>query len=419
MIWFIQFLVISLFVRSNIYFGDTAISLLNVINFLAIFYILFSYKRKISKDFIIILIVILFYYFIELIYLIFYFRDIDQIKEFYYSTFIFTLFILIYWGVKIHQIKFSKITFHTIYFIYWIMLFIVLYEIITKHHLPASKGNIDKDFVNLPTAFFYNPNDFATVIALFFPFLYYLCKILNKKLQFKIISILSLFFIIVSLSRVALLLFLMAPLLILFLNNKFKKLFFVTIVFIAIIMLFIKIDFKFLKNESNILNRNANKLLTIIKSPQNDNNTKKVGSLRENIRYSIYKKVFYSPEKYIFGGGFNASGQLYKKGILPLKDPHSYWVEGIIDFGIIGFLPILFLILFPFILSIRYFNKDSLYKYFFIQIFYFLILLNVPSGVMSLPVIWVPIAFFYAFLFNINEYKENSDIISRKSISNI
>jgi len=409
MIWFIQFLIISLFIRSNVYIGNTAISLLNVLNFIAIIYIAFAFKLKISKNFSTILLIILFFIFIELLYIFCFYNNINQFKELYYSSFIFTLFILIYWGVKNYQIKFIKITFNTIYYIYWVMLFIVIFEIITKQHLPASKGSVDKGFADYPTAFFYNPNDFATVIGLFFPFIYYVSIIIKKKIQIKIIAILSLFFIITSLSRMALLMLLLMPLFIFFINKKFNKLFFVFLVGTCFLAFLISANFKFFKNENNLIYRDANKLLTIIKPPKsvNQNNA---ASLINNIRFSVYKEIIVSPEKYIIGGGFLASGKLYEKHIIPLENPHSYWIEGIIDFGYIGFLPIIFLILFPLLLSIRNFNKDTLYKYFLIQIIYFIVLLNVPSSVMSLPIIWLPIAFFYALLFNIHLYKENPNL---------
>jgi len=282
------------------------------------------------------------------------------------------------------------------------MFFVVIYELITKHHLPASRGSMDDGFVNYPTAFFYNPNDFATVIALFFPILYYLCKILNKMKQLKIISILSLFFIVVSLSRVALMIFLVTPLLIYFINNKFTKLVGTTLLFFSIVILLTCYDFKFYNNDTTLVNRNANKLLTIIKDPQ----INKSGGLIKNVRFGVYKEVIVNPEKFILGGGFIASEILYKKGLIPLMNPHSFWAEGIIDFGYLGFLPILILILFPLYLSIRNFNKDLLFKCLLIQILYFIVLLNVPSGVMCLPIIWVPIAIFYAFLFNYHDLRD-------------
>lgn len=408
MIWLIQLFIVSLFLRDNIYFGDTAISLMNVINLIVFGYISFCSRTKISKNFLLIIYAVLIFFIIEFIYLIFFYRSIDQIKEFYYSSYLFSLFLLIYWGIRFHYQNFVKKTFHTLFYLYFVIFFVVLYELFTKHHLPGSRASYDEGFRIYPTAFFYNPNDFAVVISLFLPLLYYFSQILKERIKFYIIFLLSLFFIIATLSRLSLFFLLLFPVFILFIKNKMKYLSILVGIFVILITLLMNIDLKKYSKGDSLMSNNIAKFSSIL----DDSGVNPDNSILNNIRYRVFTPIFHSPQNYLFGSGFVSSAELYEKKIIPLENPHSYWAEGIFNFGFIGFSPILFILISILLISSIQLNKHYFYRYSLVQLFYFIFLLNIPSSVMSLPVVWIPISILTGLLFNF----KNDDILAIEKI---
>lgn len=410
MIWLIQLLIVSLFLRSNVYFGDTSISLLNIVNIFVFAYFIFSYHKKIGKDFLIILFTLLLFLIIEFIYLLVFYKNVDQIKEFYYSSFFISLFLLIYWGVKYHGIRLIKISFNTIFILYLLMFVIVLFEIITMLHLPASRAAIDVGFANYPTTFFYNPNDFATAIVLFFPLLYYFARILGDRKKIIFITLLSICFTTVTMSRLALILLLVFPVFILFIKNKLKQFVLAIFVFIGIFILLTNLNYQYASKNDSINSRNMNKFVSIFDVSGKDKSNSQSNSVVKNVRYKVFAVIINNPRDFILGKGFLSSETLYDNKIIPIKNPHSYWAESIFNFGFIGFFPILFIFAILLVLSFYNFSKHYLYRISIVQLFYFIVLVNIPSGILCLPILWLPIAFVCAILLNPIKIDENNKI---------
>jgi hypothetical protein len=398
---FIQLFILALFVRSNVYFGSTAVSLLNVLNIVAIGYILLSFHRGFSREFSVVLVLFLTYYVVEVAYLICYYRDIEQVKEFYYSSFLLTLFLLFYWGIKQEIHTFIRKVFNVLFYVYLLIFAIVVYELFTQSHLPGSRALVDKSMVIYPTAFFYNPNDFAVVIALLLPMIYYLALLVNSKIRFWIIACLSLFYIIVTMSRGSLIILFLFPFLGLFINYKarfsHKLSLFLYAASIFVVILFLQRYS--LSGDGSLFSSNAGKLSTIFHA-QTVSGTEEESGFNNNIRYRVYAAILDRPEDFIFGKGFMAGEQLYINKVIPLQNPHSFWAEGIFDFGFLGFLPILLLFAFLVIVSFMGLTINIFFRYSLIQLFFFILLVNIPSGIMSLPLCWLPIAFITALFFN-------------------
>lgn len=411
MIQLIQFFIISLFLRDNIYVGSTALSLMNILNVVVYCYIFISNRKSLSKNFKIIISAVLIFYSIELVYLILGYRDIEQVKEFYYSSYIFSIFILIYWGVKYEYERFVKATFKTLFWLYVLMFVVVMFEILTKLHLPGSKATYEKGFEIYPTAFFYNPNDFAVAIVLFLPILYYLSRILKSEGKFIFIYFLSLFFVTVSLSRLCLLLLFLFPFFVLYIQNKMKYLLFLSGGIFVFILVIMNINIKHNSDRNSLIASNVNKVISIFDVSSNESNKAVSNSVLKNIRYQVYSPIIENPLDYIIGKGFLASDILYKEKKIPLKNPHSYWAEGVFNFGFIGFLPILFILFSILILAIINSKENELFRSSIVQIFYFIFLLCIPSSVMCLPVVWLPVSMVTAFIFNFSS--------NRLSLSNI
>jgi hypothetical protein len=399
MIQLIQFFILSLFLRDNIYFGSTAVSLMNIVNIVVYFYIFISYKKTLSKNFKIIISALLLFFVVELFYVILCYRSIDQVKEFYYSSYIFSILILIYWGVKYEYEKFVKATFDTLYFLYLVILVVVLFELYTKLHLPGSKAGLEKGFEIYPTAFFFNPNDFAVVIVLFLPVLYYLSRILKNEKKFIHLAALSLFFVVVSLSRLCLMFLFLFPFFVLYIQNKIKYLVLLTGGIVILFVILTNINLKYYSDRNSLIASNVNKVISIFNA-ESEKTTATNNSVLHNVRYKVYSPIINNPQEYIIGRGFVASELLYDEKVIPLENPHSYWAEGIFDFGILGFLPILFIIFSFFCLSYLNSGRDELFRCSIVQILYFIFLLCIPSSIMCLPVVWLPIAIMIALSFN-------------------
>jgi hypothetical protein len=284
------------------------------------------------------------------------------------------------------------------------MFFLVLYELLTGNHLIGSKGSVVLGFKMNPTAFFYNPNDFATVISLFLPVLYCLSQMINSNRKFIILCILSLFFVLVTLSRLSLLFLLVFPFFILYIKSKLQYLVILLGVFTVLVFILVNIDYSRYANKDSLVGYNINKFQSIFNISDNDYSNS-VNSMTDNIRYKVYAPIINTPQDFIIGKGFVASELLYKEKIIPLENAHSYWAEGIFNFGFIGFFPILFILITIFSISVFNSNINYFYKCVIVQFIYFIFLLNIPSSVMSLPIVWLPIAIMLAILFNSDNYK--------------
>jgi hypothetical protein len=263
-----------------------------------------------------------------------------------------------------------------------------------------------------PTAFFFNPNDFAVVIVLFLPVLYYLSRKLKEERKFIFLMFLSLFFVIVSLSRLCLLFLFLFPFFVLYVQNKIKYL---TMLTGGVIMLFIilsTINLKYYSDHNSLIASNINKVISIFNTESGTSHISHGNSVMNNIRYKVYYPIINNPEDYIIGKGFIASDLLYKEKIIPIMNPHSYWAEGIFDFGIVGFLPILFIVFAFLILSYLNSKKDELFRCCIVQILYFIFLLCIPSSVMCLPVVWLPMAIMIALSFNF----ESNNLLSLNKV---
>ena len=412
MIWLLQLFIVSLFLRSNAYIGNTAFSLMNILNVLVLFYLIFINKQKINKGFSIVLYSFFIFFLIEFLYLVFYYRCIEQVVEFYYSSFIFSTFLLVYYVVKYDYERFIKITFKTVFFIYLVMFFLVLYELITLNHLPGSKAGIEEGFKLFPTAFFHNPNDFAVVVVMFYPVIYYFFRILKCKVKFTILSILTLFFVLATMSRLALILLVIFPFFLLFIHNKIKYLFFISAFFFSLFFILIKVDFNYLSLNNELLQTNVNKIITIFKSFDDDGHlTEQGSSIITNVRFKMYQFVFDDPTSFIFGKGFIASEVFFKNNLIPIPNPHSYWVEIIFNFGLLGLVPMLFVFCWLFFVAFTKIKKHYFFRLVIVQLIYFIILVHVPSSILSLHVCWIPLAITVALLFNFKE-QENKFLLS-------
>ena len=411
MIRLLQFFIVSLFLRSNIYFGVEAISLMNIINVLVLVYIALSYKKKFSQDFKFIAFAILIFFTIELLYAILCYRNGEQLKEFYYSSYLFSIFALIYWSVKYEYQRFVKTSFNTVFWLYLVMFVVVIFELITNQHLPASKAAYDKGFEMVPTAFFYNPNDFAVVVVLFLPVLFYFSRLLKQEKKFTLLMFLSAFFVLASMSRLSLIFLVLFTFFMLYLQGKKKQLTVLIGSLVVVVIILATVDLSAFSKNNDLIGGNLSKLASIADVSASGNSN----SVMNNIRYQVYSPIINNPQDYMIGRGFLASEDLYANKTIPLLNPHSLWAEGIFDFGLIGFAPILFILVLVLVLSLMNVRRDELFKCAIVQVLAFVFLLCIPSSVMCIPVVWVPIAIVTALITNFNNGNKLSTYSSEEN----
>ena len=408
--WFIQLVLIGAFIGSNIYIYDSSLSFFNIFIFLSNFYILANSGKLFKINFLIVVGILLLFIIIGLLYLFLYYRNFEQIKDLIYSTYIITLFILVYLGVSENRDAFLKLFLNSFVLLYWIIFFIVIAEYVTGWHLSISNSNINTN-ENIPTAFFANYNDLATAVMIFMPLLYYLADYYSFRVYKFIIIFITSTVVIITLSRMAFLLLLSFPLFLLL--QKRKYFLFISSIFLLLTLGFILLqqDIIYQPESPTFYNRTYNKIVSVIKyKVELQANSSSVSQ-----RFEIYNMVFKKPENYFFGNGFRSGEIILKQNDkILVTDPHSFFIETIFNFGYFGLIPILAVILGPLIISLRYFNRNELFRFAFVQTIYFILLINVPSSIYRFPLVWIPIAFLYSLLVIPNK---NPLIANRQNIT--
>lgn len=401
--WLFQFILIASFIRSFIYFFDSTLSPLNILMATADIYILINLRKRYSNNFVFILCLLLLFISIEMIYLSIFYRDIDQIKDFFYSTYIITLLFLAYLGVKEYGEKFLLLSLKTLLIIFSVLFIIVIYEALTGFHFKHSVSYNNPN-INVPTAFFHNPNDLSIAVTIFFPLVFFLSDYFNKKIYKFLFSFYTVSIVIISLSRMAFVLLMCFPFFLLIQRKKLIKLS-IILIFITILFSFLlslKIDY--LPNTGTFYNRTYNRIVTILK--YNENAKDKSSSIHQ--RLEVYKIVIDKPCDYILGKGFQSGEAILRKNSrIDFTDPHSFLVETIFNVGFLGLIPILLFIFLPLYFSFINFDKHELYRFSLVQLIYFIFLINISSSIYRLSLVWIPLVFVYSLILN----KQESEIL--------
>lgn len=276
--------------------------------------------------------------------------------------------------------RFMRIAIKAMLIMYIVYTIIALFEISTGFHFKMSAINFRPSYVRFtPTVFYTNPNDFSAIFTMMFIFLmnFYISREKKKNNYLLIlISLLHLFILIKTSSRLNLIVF------IFYLIVIWPK-FFIKFSFFSLFVILISHDF--IKHKIGIYDSTIFEYFTNIFN----------FNLSNSGRFHLYKSSFLSlKQNFGLGWGINASHFFYEslniEKLGNLVNPHSNLLEILINSGVIVFLLYIFII----VLLINKFLKLKDYKNVFQVLFYQIILFSSSSSLF----LWPSYLFFILYI---------------------
>jgi hypothetical protein len=311
------------------------------------------------------------------------------------------LIIAVFMIIGIYHYALYNNTFYFKYYIYTFIIisfFISFLEVKFNFILPGSVKEIDQyyniSFKNIPMSTFYNANDFAAAIGMLFIYIYSYCNILRY--TFRYFILLCCFFIIYFTgSRGIQLSVFLFPLIYSFVNKRPVKRLIIYYVILIMIIIFL-----FTNNILSVYS--MDKYLNTVSSI----NAGKIDS-SSLLRLQMIIYTFKNVKKLIIGFGPGGSSLFLSQFVIP--NPHNFFVEILIDYGIIGI--ILVLGIFGLSLKKNYdllkknisYNLKASCKATIILFYLFILFSAVPSSLLNYwPYAWLPV---YLTLINMGAYK--------------
>ncbi len=338
------------------------------------------------------------YLLIATLYLGVYFRSIEQLKDYFYTFSAIIIFIVFKYGSEKYGVAFLNLFYNVLLLIFIFLSIIVIYEVLTLNHLPYSRANNPYDLEGgfnkllfIPTATFYNANDLGAHVILFFPILFMLSYFFGTKKHRYLLVFVTAVMLFSAMSRTAIAAFLLFPLFYLFIKEKYKVIFILFIILPLGLFLIRQMELSFVENTgtSSLI---YNRLIAFINL---DAELKTGGSAAA--RWQVFHDIFINFDRhFIMGKGFQTE-DLY----FDISDPttanhaHSLFLELILNFGFIGTLPIIVLLLIPFLHAFLNVSKSWVNRFVIIQILYLMLVVHIPATVMRYPSIWILLILTY------------------------
>ena len=320
----------------------------------------------------------------------------DQLIDIYYIISL----LHVYMAAKISAdaLQESRKTFSVYPFLaFAIILLPYLYEL-------ATGSVINKGSTNVPCSIFNNPNDLASYILIFIPCALFCLDYLNcrKIVKFSFLSLVS-FWILLLGSRTC---FLILPILIIgrliFLGNFIRLFLTINLVYFTGLyssqMNWSEILRGFTYSNNELISRTASRLFLFLFQSNSDNSL--------SYRLENYSYALNNFHHAVIGSGTKNYGDFYQAGFgndpLLAISPHSFLIENAIAFGWIGIL--LITIILGYMCFI--FLKSKRYRYQGLSsAFIFMLVSNVPSSIIRLPILFFPMFFFFHLCLYDNQTK--------------
>lgn len=376
-------------IGSNIFLIDTSISPFNIAIVISLF-VAPNLILNFSRNQAVILSPLLFLFLIGVLHLLMFFQDFDKeiFKEFFYFSLIPLIFIYSIITTN-YDNEYSKRKIY-IYSIVIIVLIgiVVTIEILTGFHMPAH--TLNADMLAAPSAFFTNPNDLSAVVVI----IYFLIVILKKNYSnkiFVIISLLTFYILFVSTSRSIFFIFLMYFILKTILRYKTQLQKFAISMSLYVFFFILIMNIPIIQSNKTII-RSKERITSFLSIISND----EYSDASINIRKQVWLIPFNNPEHYIFGEGFNSEEKILKPFFSnKLSNSHSFFLQLTFYFGWTGvaLLLMFYLLIIVFIFT-NFQNRFDYFYFVFVHIF----VLNIPSSVIKMPVIWFPFFYFIAYI---------------------
>jgi hypothetical protein len=248
-----------------------------------------------------------------------------------------------------------------------------------------------------------------------------LVSVLKKKSDsqylYRIAFLLTTFVVFVTLSRLALVAFIIISISI-FLSKEFKrKDLIINSLVIILTLVYLSIDIPSPKNSSTVVDRSKTRISSMTHFDEDEDDLSSLAGYQNldldseitisstRIRMDIYRIPFRNPSEFIFGNSFNSDKEIITKHrTLPYKivNSHSYFIQIIFYFGWIG---LGLMVLFFGALGVFALGELKSMSYFLPIILTQALLLNIPSSVMRFPLVWIPFFITIAYYTNLKKEK--------------
>ena len=403
-------------IGSSLYIGSTMLSIRNIL-FPVLFFIIYYLRNyKLNKSQLV--------FFIPLAALFLYgsstlffhgISDIEVIKDYFYFIYIPVL----YYCIVLLSNKFDNDFFTTIkwfaHFLIYFLFAFTLFEFITDIHLPVHAPNR----FHIPSAFFTNANDLSVIMIQLFMLISVLKKKADPQWLYTTAFLLTTFIVFVTLSRLALVAFIVISGFI-FLSKSFRwKDLIINVLIIASTLIYLSTDLPTAMSSKTTVDRSKTRIHSMTHLDYGEAKDSEKPSLNTEgdtivsstkVRLDIYKIPFNNPKEFIFGYGFNSDKTIIQKyKTLPYKivNSHSYFIQLIFYFGWIGFSLMIF---FFGSLTVYGFLNFKQMSFFLPVLFVQVLLLNIPSSVMRFPLVWIPFFIAIAYYTNVRKKKEKPEL---------
>lgn len=393
-------------IGSNLYLGISMFSIRNLL-YPGIFILIYLLRtvglNKIQKT-LFIPTVLLFGY-ASLMLIIHGINDIEAIKDYFYLSFIPTLFVVIMLLANKNREYFFQKAKIFAHFLLYFLFTVTLFEFFTNIHLPVHSYNT----YHIPSAFFTNANDLSVIVIQLFTLITLLTKRSDPKWQYFTAFLVTTFIVFLTLSRLALATFIIVSVFI-FLSKEFSwKQLVINILIIGLSLAYLSFEPPpDARSSSTVVDRSKtriNSMTEINLQEFEDDNDSAVVQVEGNdtivssthVRLDIYRIPIRHPEKFIFGYGLNSDKKVITKyRTLPyhIVNSHSFFIQIIFYFGWFG---LTILASFFLILTVYGFIHFKSMPLFLVATLAQVLLLNIPSSVMRFPLVWIPFFIIIAY----------------------
>ena len=240
---------------------------------------------------------------------------------------------------------------------------------------------------------FNNVNDFASYIAIVTPLLlYFVDKYRNSSSLYISLYLFLCLIIFLLASRTALLAILLIPVAYMLFRAKFiQSLLLVLLILILSQLNWEEIIYSLTKVDNEIISRSASRVSLALYDFESDNSA----SYRLDSYYHFFNNIFET----VIGTGTKNYAAFYGEkfsGTVVGANPHSFFIEITLAFGWLGLTTIV-AIFTKLIFNIYRMKKTMKLEYFYgmTSLIIFILISNVPSTIIRLPILFFPIFFFY------------------------
>ncbi|MEO2268654.1 oligosaccharide repeat unit polymerase [Pseudoalteromonas sp. YIC-656] len=354
-------------------------------------FIIIAFKFEHRKDYIYPASVFLMFLLLALVTTLFY-GESSQVEDLFYLVHLFLAFNAVYFIIKwkLFSERFLLYFFSAIVALLALSAALQILGILGIIPLIWAPEGRPEGFDKLVTGPFANPNDLAVVELMLFCYVYWLADKLNRfPLKLFLIACTA-FVILVTLSRASIVLFAVYFILLSLYKKQYLKLLALTLFAIASLAILITFasSFKVKGDDSGLVQRNLNRIASIdrmLSSKSNDSS---------GIRVNSYRYFFENIDEFAEPRGTDNYESFYNRADFDKNliryNPHSFFIESTLSFGYAGLLLLCLLMAF-----FTYYSMAVPNSYPVILIVFFIILSNIPSSIIKMPALWVPL--FLAF----------------------